>query len=65
MSDKISKAEKTQYLVAAGIIGYLLGILVPSALIGASISMIGGLILLASFIYYCKIKADELDEKDE
>ena len=65
MSDKISKAEKTQYLVAVGIIGYILGILVPSAFIGASISMIGGIVLLCSFIYYCKIKADQIEEKDE
>ena len=63
MNNKISKAEKTQYVIAAGIIGYIMGILIPSALIGASISMIGGLILLASFIYYCKIKADEIDEE--
>ena len=65
MSNKISKFEKTQYAMAAGMIGYILGILVPSALIGSAISMIGGLILLGSFIYYCKIKADEMEERGE
>lgn len=65
MSNKVSKSEKTQYVMAAGIIGYILGILVPSALIGSAISFVGGLILLCSFLYYCKIKADELEERGE
>lgn len=61
--NKNDKMKRMKNITLGAIAGYLVGVFTPVAWIGAGISMVSGIILFAMFLYICKMKADEYDEK--